>query len=210
MASNDKTIGPATKTSPLETKLISNKGPTDAEITLKENKHIGKMILRGSLSEKKFITSTKKHLSQQFPASPNSFYDDNKVRVIWLGPDEWLILSDAAELDTLKDDLTRALIKSHSALVDVSDNSTIIEIKGRYSREILMKGCSLDIHPSVFQTGCSAQIDLALSNIILLKTADEPIYQIIVQASFASYLWDWLVDAANEFNVRIENKSARL
>ena len=40
MASNDKTIGPATKTSPLETKLISNKGPTDAEITLKENKHI--------------------------------------------------------------------------------------------------------------------------------------------------------------------------
>ena len=44
MASNDKTIGPATKTSPLETKLISNKGPADAEITLKENKHIGKML----------------------------------------------------------------------------------------------------------------------------------------------------------------------
>ena len=205
MASNDKTIGPATKTSPLETKLISNKGPADAEITLKENKHIGKMILRGSLSEKKFITSTKNHLSQQFPPSPNSFYDDTKVRVIWLGPDEWLILSDAAELDSLKDNLTRALIKSHSALVDVSDNSTIIEIKGRYSREILMKGCSLDIHPSVFQTGCSAQIDLGLANIILLKTADEPIYQIIVRASFASYLWDWLVDAAHEFNVRIEN-----
>ena len=87
MASNHKTIGLATKTSPLATKLISNKGPTDAEITLKENKHVGKMILRGSLSEKKFVASAKKHLSQQFPASPNSFYDDNKVRVIWLGPD---------------------------------------------------------------------------------------------------------------------------
>ena len=205
MASNDQTIGPATKTSPLETKLISNKGPTDAEITLKENKHVGKMILRGSLSEKKFITSTKKHLSQQFPASPNSFYDHTEVRVIWLGPDEWLILTEAAELDSLKDDLTRALIKSHSALVNVSDNSTIIEIKGKYSREVLMKGCSLDIHPSIFQTGCSAQIDLALANIILLKTADEPIYQIIVRASFARYLWDWLLDASNEFKVRIEN-----
>ena len=205
MASNDKTIGSATKTSPLETKLIFNKGPTDAEITLKENKHVGKMILRGSLSEKKFITSTKKHLSQQFPASPNSFYDDTKVRVIWLGPDEWLILTDVTELDSLKDDLTRALIKSHSALVDVSDNSTIIEIKGRYSREILMKGCSLDIHPSVFQTGCSAQTDLGLANILLLKTADDPVYQIIVRASFASYLWDWLVDAAHEFKIRTEN-----
>ena len=205
MASNDKTIGSATKTFPLETKLIFNKGPTDAEITLKENNHVGKMILRGSLSEKKFITSTKKHLSQQFPASPNSFYDDTKVRVIWLGPDEWLILTDVTELDSLKDDLTRALIKSHSALVDVSDNSTIIEIKGRYSRAVLMKGCSLDIHPSVFQTGCSAQTDLGLANIILLKTADDPVYQIIVRASFASYLWDWLVDAAHEFKVRIEN-----
>jgi len=205
MASNDKTIGSATKTSPLETKLIFNKGPIDAEITLKENKHMGKMILRGSLSEKKFITSTKKHLSQQFPASPNSFYDDTKVRVIWLGPDEWLILTDVTELDSLKDDLTRALIKSHSALVDVSDNSTIIEIKGRYSRAVLMKGCSLDIHPSVFQTGCSAQTDLGLANIILLKTADDPVYQIIVRASFASYLWDWLVDAAHEFKIRTEN-----
>ena len=205
MASKHKTIDPATKTSPLATKLISNKGPTDAEITLKENKHVGKMILRGSLSEKKFITSTKKHLSQQFPASPNSFYDDTKVRVIWLGPDEWLILTDVTELDSLKDDLTRALIKSHSALVDVSDNSTIIEIKGRYSREILMKGCSLDIHPSVFQTGCSAQTDLGLANILLLKTADDPVYQIIVRASFASYLWDWLVDAAHEFKIRTEN-----
>ena len=205
MASKHKTIDPATKTSPLATKLISNKGPTDAEITLKENKHVGKMMLRGSLSEKKFVASTKKHLSQQFPASPNSFYDDNKVRVIWLGPDEWLILSDAAELDSLKDNLARALIKSHSALVDVSDNSTIIEIKGRYSREILMKGCSLDIHPSVFQTGCSAQTDLGLANIILLQTADDPVYQIIVRASFASYLWDWLVDAAHEFKIRTEN-----
>ena len=52
MASNDKTIGPAIKPSPLENKLISNKGPTNAEFTLKENKHVGKMILRGSLSEK--------------------------------------------------------------------------------------------------------------------------------------------------------------
>ena len=47
MASKHKTIGSATKTSPLATKLISNKGPTDAEITLKENKHVGKMMLRG-------------------------------------------------------------------------------------------------------------------------------------------------------------------
>ena len=50
-----------------------------------------------------------------------------------------------------------------------------------------MRGCSLDIH-RVFSKLDALEIDLGLANIILLKTGDEPIYQIIVQASFASYL----------------------
>ena len=192
------------KTSPLDSKQIITRGPANADITLKEEKDVGKLILRGSLSDKKFITPIKKYLSEQFPALPNVFFDDAKVRVVWLGPDEWLLLTNWNEIDTLTADLTKALSKTYFALVDVSDNSTIIELKGKQSLEILMKGCSLDVHPKVFQPGCSVQTDLGLANIILLKIAEDPVFQIVVRASFANYLWDWLLDAADEFKLRIE------
>ena len=192
------------KTSPLDSKQITTRGPANADITLKEEKDIGKLILRGSLSDKKFITPVKKHLSEQFPARPNVFFDDVKVRVVWLGPDEWLLLTKGNEIDTLTAGLTKALSKTYFALVDVSDNSTIIELKGKRSLEILMKGCSLDLHPKVFQPGCSVQTDLGLANIILLKIAEDPIFQIVVRASFADYLWNWLLDAAHEFKLRTE------
>ena len=192
------------KISPLDSKQITTRGPANADITLKEEKDVGKLILRGSLSDKKFITPVKKYLSEQFPAPPNVFFDDVKVRVVWLGPDEWLLLTKGNEIDTLTADLTKALSKTYFPLVDVTDNSTIIELKGRQSHEILMKGCSLDLHPKVFQPGCSVQTDLGLANIILLKIAEDPIFQIVVRASFADYLWNWLLDAAHEFKLRTE------
>ena len=192
------------KTSPLDSKQITTRGPANADITLKEEKDLGKLILRGSLSDKKFITPVKKYLSEQFPPPPNVFFDDVKVRVVWLGPDEWLLLTKGNEIDTLTAGLTKALSKTYFALVDVSDNSTIIELKGKRSLEILMKGCSLDLHPKVFQPACSVQTDLGLANIILLKIAEDPIFQIVVRASFADYLWNWLLDAAHEFKLRTE------
>ena len=49
------------KTSPLDSKQITTRGPANADITLKEEKDVGKLILRGSLSDKKFITPIKKY-----------------------------------------------------------------------------------------------------------------------------------------------------
>jgi sarcosine oxidase, subunit gamma len=65
---------------------------------------------------------------------------------------------------------------------------------------VLGKGCALDLHPRVFGAGAAAQTMLGQAGVILLAvsgTGDD--YRILVRASFARYLADWLLDAAGEY-----------
>ena len=70
------------------------------------------------------------------------------------------------------------------------------------SRDVLAKGCSLDLHPSVFGPGAAAQTTLGLAAVVLIPLDDNGTdYRILVRSSFAGYLADWLLDAAEEFGV---------
>ena len=72
-----------------------------------------------------------------------------------------------------------------------------------HARDVLAKGCSLDLHPTVFGPGTAAQTMLGLAGVVLIALDDAGTdYRILVRASFARYLADWLIDAAEEFGVR--------
>ena len=67
-------------------------------------------------------------------------------------------------------------------------------------RDVLAKGCSIDLHPGVFGGGRSAQTTLGQAGVVLLALSgagDD--YVVLVRSSFAGYLADWLLDAALEF-----------
>jgi sarcosine oxidase subunit gamma len=64
---------------------------------------------------------------------------------------------------------------------------------------VLAKGCPVDLHPRVFPSGSSAQTTLGLAAVVLLAGDDPDEFVVLVRQSFATYLADWLVDAAEEF-----------
>jgi sarcosine oxidase subunit gamma len=67
---------------------------------------------------------------------------------------------------------------------------------------VLAKGCSLDLHPSVFGPGAAAQTMLGLAGVVLIPVDDSGTdYRILVRSSFARHLAEWLVDAAQEYTV---------
>lgn len=105
--------------------------------------------------------------------------------VLWLGPSEWLVI-DGEPLDL-------------PGGVDVSANRTTIALSGPHARDILEKGCTLDLHPRAFTTGHCAQTTVARAQVILWQVSDDPTYHLLVRNSFAQYLADWLVDAAREY-----------
>ena len=99
--------------------------------------------------------------------------------------------------------MREAVIEHGGAAIDVSAQRTTVRLRGEHARDVLAKGCSLDLHPSVFRPGAAAQTMLGQAAVVLIPLADNGTdYRILVRSSFAGYLAEWLIDAAEEFGVR--------
>jgi sarcosine oxidase, subunit alpha len=103
-----------------------------------------------------------------------------------LGPDWWLLLG-----------------SSDPSGVDVSAQRTTLELRGPRVRDVLMTGCALDLE--TFPTGACAQTLLAQAQVVLYRVGDA-IFWILVRASFAGYLADWLLDAMVEHQPPSEHR----
>ena len=191
-------------TSPLDQLIKVPGGAKDAGIFLKECRHTGKLILRGDPNNEFFIKETSKVLDYKLPLTPNTFLQKNDRAAVWLGPDEWLLNSIPGDESLLENDLNMTLKDVHHSVTDVSDNSTIIQLFGPHARSVIMKGCAVDIHPRVFNPGDAFQSNLAAASVIMWQLDLIPTFNIMVRASFASYLWEWLLDAGAEFGIQVQ------
>lgn len=130
---------------------------------------------------------------------PSRWANGRDTVVIWLGPDEWLVVGPSLGPADLESRL-RAAVGGDGAVVDVSAQRVALRLRGRHARDLLETGCAIDLHPREFPAGSAAATTLGLAEVILLARGDYAAdYQILVRASFAGYLADWLVDAAAEF-----------
>jgi sarcosine oxidase subunit gamma len=84
-------------------------------------------------------------------------------------------------------------------VTDLSAARAVIEITGPRARELLEKGCSIDLHPRAFAPGNCAQTLFARLPVIIDQIAAAPAYRLFVRRSAARWLCDWLIDAAEEF-----------
>jgi len=139
-------------------------------------------------------------LGVELPTAASTFAKNGETTVIWQGPDEWLVTGTPLAGPELEARLREAVAAHGGAAVDVSGQRTTLRLSGVHSRDVLAKGCALDLHPSVFRDGAAAETTLGQAGVILLAvngSGDD--YRIVVRSSFARYLADWLLDAAEEY-----------
>jgi sarcosine oxidase subunit gamma len=134
-------------------------------------------------------------LGTTLPLTPNTSERDGEREVLWLGPDEWLVVAPAGQAIRLLAEMELTLDGVPHSVVDVSANRVIIDVAGPKLLELLSKGCSLDLHPSRWPNGACAQTMLARAQVILHRR--DAAIRIFVRPSFADYLVDWLIDAAH-------------
>ena len=133
-------------------------------------------------------------LGTSLPRAVGETTQHGAYTVLWLGPDEWLVVSKtevAAELGA-------ATEGGHAATVDVSANRTVLEVAGPRARDVLEKGCPADLHPRSFPDGTAIMTTLARVPVLLWKV-DVDLFRILPRASLAPYVATWLLDAALEF-----------
>ena len=136
-------------------------------------------------------------LGVALPLAPNSVVSHAGRDILWMGPDEWLIVAEAPALGDLERQLVAALDGLWGSVVNVSAQRTIVVLEGPAAREVLARGCAIDLHPASFGPGRCAQTLLAQAQVILQPESDQRL-RVFVRASFARYLGDWLLDASVE------------
>ena len=129
------------------------------------------------------------------PTSPNAWIERDGREILWLGPDEWLVVASPGSATGLLEELERELADAEHALVDVSANRTVIELEGEGRFRLLEQGCGLDLHPKTWRAGMCAQTLLAHVPVILQERSSAT--RVFVRPSFAGWLLDWLVDVAS-------------
>ena len=179
-------------------KMHSNPNGGDPGLVFCEMAHLGKLNMRADKSAGKIVKSI---TGCAFPPVANKFTTAGKRHVVWLGPDEFLILCEAGKDEELTSAIQLTIGDQHSAVSNISDALAAFHLKGADVRQTLAKGCALDLHHTSFTSGDAAQTLLSNAAVTIMALADDE-FIVICRTSFASYLHDWLLDAALEYGVK--------
>ena len=171
--------------------------PTGASVglTFHVMEHLGKLNIRGNNTLK---AAVKAATGCHFPPLANHFETAGERHIVWLGPDEYLLLCESGKEKALYDTLTSTIKANHFAITDVSDSLCALSLSGAAVRDVQAKGCSREFLPSKFGAGRCAQSLLAPAGITLMALPNDA-FILICRTSFATYVHDWLVDAALEY-----------
>lgn len=166
---------------------------------IEERPFVGKLTVRGDASSASFRSTVERVTGLGLPIDPNKTALSDGRSLSWIGPDEWLLHTAEGEELALKSALIEALSGKSAAVVDVSDYYTVISVQGPQARNVLAKGCPLDLHPSKFGPGDCAGSLFIKAVIHLIQYDALPSYTLQVRWSMAEYLWRNLVRAAEEW-----------
>jgi sarcosine oxidase subunit gamma len=119
--------------------------------------------------------------------------------VLWLGPDEWLLLAPDGDADTVMQTLTGALRGEPASVVDVSDRQVAIGVSGQKAAETLNAFNALDLHVDAFPVGMCTRTLFGKAEIVLWRTAPDA-FHIDVWRSFAPYVLGCLDEATREYS----------
>jgi sarcosine oxidase subunit gamma len=130
----------------------------------------------------------------ELPTTPLRANAHGERAALWLGPDEWLLLTAEAEGSMLSATLSNVLHGKPASLVDVSHRQVGLTLSGPRVEALLNAGCPLDLDVAVFPVGMCTRTILAKAEIVLWRTAGDT-FRIEVARSFAPYAVAFLDEA---------------
>jgi sarcosine oxidase, subunit gamma len=118
--------------------------------------------------------------------------------VLCVRPERWLLLTRVATPGECARTWAETCAPS-AAVVDLSSGLTALLLAGPASREVLARGCRLDLHVDVFRAGCAAATIMAQVSVILAALPAGLL--LLTPSSTARHFCDWLASAAAPFGL---------
>lgn len=154
----------------------------------------GMISLRGDLAAAKLKKSASDLAGVGFPG-PRGASAEGERAILWMSPDEVLILLPRSEAAAGAASLSKGLKGTHHMAVDVSDARSLFRLEGEAAREVLAKLTPADLHPDAFGPGEVRRTRLAQVAAAFWMTEANAI-ELIAFRSVARYVFDLLATAA--------------
>lgn len=166
---------------------------SSSEVSLSEEALTGLLVLRGDPANAALQKAVKAVFGASLPERLSSS-ESATARLLWLGPDEFWIWCDHAELFALE----QAFLQhetGHCALVNNSGGFTRIALKGADAQTVLMKSVPYPVYADAFPVGKVVGTVFAKTQAVLCRRGEQH-WEVVARRSYADYIWRWLVDAA--------------
>ena len=129
---------------------------------------------------------------------PNLVVTNKEIRILWSSPNTWLVTSENADILSK---VTSIFKETDFAVTDLSYSRAIIEIEGKYSKEVLKKGCPFNFN-ELNKNNCANSIFHGITlTIDLIDDSPEKI-RLFVLRSFGESLYHSITDASLEFGYK--------
>lgn len=166
----------------------------DGPVRVAETGPHGMLTLRGLLSDPAIGDAIRAATGLAVPA-PRGVVAGDGTTLLWMGPDEAMILTPRADLARVQGALTDALGKAHALVADVSDARATFRLTGEdaHLREVLARLAPVDMDR--FPVGEVRRT--RLTQIAAALWMPEPgVLNLICFRSVAQYAFDLLAQAA--------------
>ena len=176
---------------------------TTPPVTLKERRGLKLRVIAALSGQGPVVEDTvRKITALELPRGPKRVVAKG-LALIGTAPGQWLAVAEDESSRQMLDALAKQLV-GHAAITEQSDSKAVIRISGACARDVMAKGCSLDLHQRVFKPGDAATTAVALIDCQLWQIDDAPSYDLAVPSSFAESFWSWLAASAAEYGYTVE------
>ncbi len=180
--------------------VIKRSTKEQIEIKIQEIPFVEKINLRFDPNNKDLVSICTNILENILPIKPNTYTENTNLKIIWLGPDEWLIVN--GNKNNLYENLRNKLGDLDASITNVSENRTIIRVSGKKINILLSKFLTLDLEKNLSTIGSCAQTLFVKVPVLLLVNnydKDQEI-DIFVNRSHTKYIYDILIDGSKNLD----------
>jgi sarcosine oxidase subunit gamma len=174
-------------------------------VLLCEFTHLGYIVLRGKAGDAAFMAGAAGVLGAPPPGTPMTVLPCAAGVLLWVSPDEWLLVCRRSERDALLGALIAALAGVHAQVVDNSGGLTALRLAGPQHLRVLRHLGPYDFERLAVGR-CVATV-MSKTGVSVVRSDDAGVL-LIVRRSFADYAWRLLERAARPYGLCITETQA--
>ena len=120
---------------------------------------------------------------------------NKETRILWNAPRTWLIISSKKNIvSSIKDKCDN----ENFAVTDISHSRAVIQIKGLQAKEVLKKGCPININ-EIQVNNCAGTVFNGITIVVDCVNNNPDTFNLLALRSFGETFYHHVTDAALEF-----------